>query len=279
MEKYNCTIVGADTDALIVTNPIQSEWSQDEQDLFIKRLNEIFPDKIRFEHDGYYDAILVLAGKNYVMKKRGDDKLIVKGSALKDQKKEPALKEMIDDIIYAFIYNQKEDIPKIYEYYVAEALNVQDIMRWSQKKTITDPILNCNGAELRLVKNEETGKDKKVYFKKDRATSIRSNEVVLWNAIKNEELLQLGDKFYVFPAILEEKTETKVYKNGNIKVKNTSVYGSLQPKMWTGKNHDVEHLLKRLYNTLDIFDRVLDMNLYKDYSKTKNYKELLDKQT
>lgn len=271
-------IVNVDTDSIMIAKPDQSDWTEEEQKRFLEALNAQFPEKIKFAHDGYYDAVLVLASKNYVLKEHGKDKLKIKGSGLKDQKKEPALKEMIDDIVYAFIHDQLEDLPKIYEYYVQEILNVQDISRWSQKKTATESILNCKGVELRMITDPETGKEKKVYFKNGRATTIRSNEVVVWDAIKDEELVQLGDKFYVFPAILAEEVETKTYKNGKTKEKIIKHYGNLQPKYWDGKNHDVVHLLERVYKTLEIFDQVLDMTQYKDYSKVKNFKELLDKQ-
>lgn len=274
----NNIIVNVDTDSILIAKPDGSEWTEVEQNRFMEALNKIFPEKIKFEHDGYFDAVLVLASKNYILKEQGEEDLKIKGSALKDQKKEPALKDMLDDIIYAFINNELEDIPKIYDYYVQEALNVQDIMRWSQKKTVTEPILACNGAEPRIIKDPETGKEKKVYFKNDRPTSIRSNEFVLWEAIKDEELMQQGDKFYTFPAVLSTSIETKTYKNGKTKEKVVGTYGCLQPKHWTGRNHDVEHLLKRLYNTLEVFHKVLDMKQYKNYSLAKNYKELLDKQ-
>lgn len=260
----NNIIVNVDTDAILICKQTQDEWSEDEQNLFIQELNKQFPEKIKFEHDGYYEAVLILASKNYVLKEYGDDELKIKGSGLKDQKKEPAIKEMIDKIIKAFIYNQIQDISKIYESYINEIFNITDINRWCQKKTITEPIVRCKGYEK---------------YDKDqlKALGIRSNETVLWEAIKDEEFIQLGDKFYIFPAILSSKLESKTYKNGKTKEKLILNYGNLQPKYWNGKNHDVEHLLKRIYETMKIFEAVLDLNSYKNYSLTKNYKELLDK--
>lgn len=259
-------IVNVDTDSIMIAKADHSEWGEDEQDMFVEALNAIFPEKIKFEHDGYYESVLVLASKNYVLKEKGSEDLKVKGSGLKDQKKEPALREMIDSVIDAFMTNRVEEIPKIYEFYIEEALNAKDISRWSQKKTVTAPILRCNGHENLTDEQKKEAK-------------IRSNETVLWDAIKDEELIQLGDKFYVFAAILDEKIETTTLKNGKVKEKKIFTYGNLQPKYWNGKNHDVEHLMKRIYSTMQIFEAVLDLKSYKNYSLAKNYKELLDNHT
>ena len=50
-----------------------------------------------FRSDGYFDTIIVLKAKNYILCNNG--KIKYKGSALKDPKKELALKEFIDKII------------------------------------------------------------------------------------------------------------------------------------------------------------------------------------
>lgn len=273
----NNRIVNIDTDALLLTKADSAPWTDEEQARFIEALNAQFPDKIKFAHDGYYDAVIVLAGKNYVMKPHGKTKLKIKGSALKDQKKEPALREMIGEIIDAFIDGKRELVSNIYEKYISEVMHLDDIKRWSQKKTVTQPILNCAGVEPRMVKDPITGKEKKVYFKNGRPTSIRSNEVVLWDAIKDNELVSLGDKFHVFPAILGVTVEQKTQKNGKIKEKSTILYGNLQPQFWDKANHDTSHLLKRTFETMGIFESVYDITQIKNYALVKNFKELLDR--
>lgn len=263
MRKHNHTIINVDTDAILICKPDQSVWPDEEQKSFLDELNAQFPEKIKFEHDGIFEAVLVAGSKNYALLPKGTDKVKLKGSAFRDQKKEPALREMINRIIDAFMFEKQEEITKIYDGYVSEIMSLSDISRWSKKITVTDALLKCQG----LTAAELTSK------------KIRTNEIVVWNAIKDEELVQSGDKLYIFPAILGQTVETKTFKNGNVKEKINYEYGVLQPKLWDGKNHDKEHLLKRLWDTLGIFSEVLDTTQFTNYALVKNYKLLTNDQS
>ncbi len=279
----NNKIINVDTDSILICKEDQSTWSKEEQKLFLDALNAQFPEKIKFDHDGIFETVLVVSSKNYALRPEGTNKIKIKGSSLKDQKREPAIKEMIDSIIKEFMFNEKQDVLSIYNKYVQEIMDIKDITRWSSKKTVTEAILNCRGAELRIetiLQPDDPSKriEKKVYYKNGKKTDIRSNEMVVWDAIKDEELIQSGDKVYVYPAILSSeivRTE-KTLKSGVVKATEKEIrkYGLHQPKNWDGKNHDKEHLLKRLYDTVSIFETVLDISQFKNYSLVKNYKEL-----
>jgi hypothetical protein len=265
-DNYNFTIINVDTDAILFCKPDGSELTDDEQDSFIEELNAQFPDKIKFDHDGYYESVLVIKTKNYALLKKGDTEVKLKGSSIRDQKKEPALKEMLIKIIDAYIFNKQETVPAIYESYVQEVMNIKDIGRWAQKKGITEAVTNCEGYEK--------------YSKEELAEKgIRANETNIWDAVKNEEIIQQGDKFQLYPGIIgfEDISTTKELKKGpKTTVKRVYTYGLQQIKCWDAEkpNHDKEQLLKRVYDTLKIFKTILDIEQFKNYSLQKNYKTL-----
>lgn len=268
----NNVIVNADTDSIMIARPDGSPWTKEDQQAFLDSLNAQFPEKISFAHDGYYDKVLVVASKNYALllnkdfaKKKdlnadGTLKLKTKGSSIRDQKKEPAMREMMDKIIEAMIYDRQDTLMDIYKTYVAEALNVQDINRWSQKKSLSDSILKCKGY---------TEKDMK---SKENPDGLRKNETVVWDAIANEEGMQQGDKFYIYPVILETKIITsrmgKPNKNGisrPLKDQKEVITGLKLSKYWK-QDQDVEKLINRCYDTLEIFEEVLDTAPFLEYT-------------
>lgn len=264
--KYDFTICNVDTDSILINKPDGGEWSDEEQAAFINELNNQFPDKINFDNDGYYESVLVIKSKNYALLKKGDDKIKTKGSSIRDQKKEPALKEMIDKIIAAYIYDKSNEVPAIYESYVQEVMNVQDITRWCQKKGVTEAVTNCEGYEK--------------YSKEElKIKGIRANETNIWDAIKNEEIIQQGDKFLLYAGVLsyEDVVTVKELKKGpKTTTKRVYTYGLQQGKQWdaANPNHDKEQFLKRVYDTLCIFETILDIESFTNYSLVKNYKLL-----
>lgn len=289
-DGYNFQIINCDTDSILINKPDGSEWTKEEQESYLQALNDQFPEKINFDNDGYYESVVVIKSKNYAMLEKGKEKVKIKGSSLRDQKKEPALKEMLGAFVDAAIGCKtkaefQQLVPDIYMKYVNEVLNITDMTRWASKKGVTEAVTNCAGAEARTIKvTNEKGeeRDKVVYFKKGKQTDIRSNEMVIWNAIKDEEIVQQGDKFQLYPAILsfEDITTTKVLKSGKEKVttKRVFTYGLKQVKKWdkAAPDHDKEQLLKRIYDTLCIFETILDIDQFKNYSLVKNYRELVN---
>lgn len=161
-----CRIINADTDSVTFCNQNCEEMDEEYKKYLLEDLNDLFPERIKFEDDGYYPTFIVLAAKNYIL--YDGKKIKTKGSSLKDAKKERALKEFMSKVIEAMVYdtNHYDDI---YNTYIKEAMNITDITRWSSKKTISKKVLNNN----------------------------RTNEINIRNAIEGEEYSE-GDKAYMF---------------------------------------------------------------------------------
>lgn len=265
---HNLKLINVDTDAILVQKQEGGEWTSEEQYNFLNELNAQFPEKIKFDHDGYFDAVIVVKAKNYILKEHGSNKVKVKGSAFKSATKEPAVALLMQDIVNAILDEKMDTLVSIYEKYVQEVLNIQDINRWCAKKTITEAVLNCEGYEKY---NKDQLKQKE----------IRTNEIVIWDAIKNEELIQQGDKIHLYPKMEISHINVKVLKKKKnkqkIKYKAEYTYGLKQSKHWNKEkpDHDVQQLLKRLHDTMKIFKFILDIELFKNYALSKNYKELI----
>jgi hypothetical protein len=163
---YNFDLVNCDTDSIMVCKPNGEKFSEKEQENLLKELNSLFPEMIRWEADGNFETVIISKAKNYVM--WDGKKLIIKGSSLKDPKREPALKEFINAIIQSII-DKKYNYVELYEAYVREILNVKDIKRWCSKKTVTSKVME----------------------------SERLNEIKIKEAIAGSEYRE-GDKIYLY---------------------------------------------------------------------------------
>jgi DNA polymerase elongation subunit (family B) len=162
------TLVNADTDSISITyknKPLDEEERQQILDI----LNGIMPEKIRFEDDGYYETVVVVKAKNYVLKPAGSDKIKIKGSGLKVTMKETALKRFMEEVIYKLISDKRDEVINVYHDYVKKIYNITDITDWCSKKNITESVLNPE----------------------------RTNEQSVLDAIEGTEYVQ-GDKIYVY---------------------------------------------------------------------------------
>jgi DNA polymerase elongation subunit (family B) len=137
-ESKAFTLVNADTDSISITNG--EELSDEECTNLLIDLNSLYPDRIKWEDDGYYEKVIVLKAKNYVLKRRGE-KPKYKGSAIKATLKEPRLKDFIKDIIKEIGLDRNNFI-QVYNKYVKEIHTINDIKPWCTKKTITDKVTN-----------------------------------------------------------------------------------------------------------------------------------------
>ena len=97
MVKHNWVLVNIDTDALAFAKQDGSEWTDEEYESIFKEVNEIMYSE--WEDDGMFDQFLVIKAKNYVMQEKGSEKYKFKGSACTDTKKEPALSEMLSEMV------------------------------------------------------------------------------------------------------------------------------------------------------------------------------------
>lgn len=205
-EDKGYEIVNVDTDSFSYS--ADSNFDDD-----ITDLNTLFPDRIIWENDGFYDQVIVVKAKNYVLQQ--GDKVKVKGSALKATMKEPALKEFIDKLIDLMLAGRADEADGVYNRYAAEIMNVHDIARWSSKKTITKAVLNPQ----------------------------RTNEQRIYDAIQGSDYKE-GDKIYVF-----FETDKTLSLRENFR-------GQI----------DQKKLLGKLYQTVKIFEPVLDLSTMANYS-------------
>lgn len=250
-------LVNVDTDSFTLVNgpKCKSDFKQ-----MLTQLNSIYPKLIEWGDDGIFEKVIVIRAKNYVLVKSdeylkpGESKIKYKGSAVTDQKKELALVEMLEKMIQALLADKRYDLVNIYEKYIHEAANITDINRWVVKKTVSKPILA--GGEV----------------------GARAHERKPWEAIQESirrgvrDAIQEGDKLYFYAAIDGEVQEVKkgepvFYKNGTPKMIENRILRD--PALWTG-DHDQKHYIKRVYETLEILNNVLDMSQFTDYTLKKN---------
>lgn len=175
MKQHNFILVNCDTDSITVAKPDGSPFTDEEQTNLLIELNEQFPEHINFADDGYYETLIVLKAKNYIM--YDGKKISIKGSGLKSSKNEPAIKEFHMDIVNAMIEG-RTNYTEIYNKYVKEILDVKDIKRWSSKKTLTQKVFEsprANEEKIReaIVGTEYVEGDKiHVFFKEDESLCL-----------------------------------------------------------------------------------------------------------
>jgi len=235
-------ISNCDTDSISIacTKPL----SKDDRTSILKDLNGRFPSSIVFEDDGFYPRVVILRAKNYIL--FDGEHIKLKGSGIRDQKKEPALKEMIDKMIDCLVFDGQAGMVGIYESYIKEAFHVKDIGRWATKKTITKAILNC-------------AKD----------PAARLNERKVYEAVKDVSGLQEGDKEYLYPCVTSVQIICTELKNGKIKEKVIKETGLKRTEAWD-HDEDKDKLVERVIATVEIFNNVFDTDTFIDYSLIKN---------
>lgn len=167
MSKYNFIVNNIDTDGIIFSKEDNSPFDIEEQERLLNELNSNFPDMIRFENDGYFKTTCIIKTKNYILEEQ-DGSLTIKGSALKATTKSKALQEFIKRIIDVTL-NNKKNYKEIYEEYVKEILEINDMTRWVSRKTVTEKIFS----------------------------SERTNETKVKDIIEDTEYVE-GDRIYCF---------------------------------------------------------------------------------
>lgn len=226
-EQHHFIIVNADTDSISIAFDDMSEIPKETRKEIVDCLNSLYPEKIRWEDDGYYPAFLTLKAKNYVLKDESG-KLKFKGSALKSSKTEKALKSFMEEVIKAIIADEESTINDIYKKYIKEVYNLKNIGPWCSKKTITDKVLNPQ----------------------------RTNEQKILDAIDPNEV-QMGDKLYFYfdenGALKQEKDWKNDHHRGKMVAKLyntlkifTNVLDLTQFKKYHLKNKKIQAELEEL---------------------------------
>ena len=135
-------------------------------------------------------------------------KIKTKGSALKDSKKELAVKDLQKDIISSIIYD-KSDMTEIYNKYIKEASNIQDIKRWCSKKTITQKIFSSERSNETKILDAISGTDYKeadkiwLFFKPDDTLCLAENFTGEYDKSRMYEKLYKGVQ--IFDSVLPTK--------------------------------------------------------------------------
>lgn len=216
-EDKNFIVVNGDTDSIMFCKDMNKPFTDEERKLLLDELNSQFDENIKFADDGYYKHVLILKSKNYIL----DDgkKRKIKGSALKATNKERALKDFIEEMIEALLRRKKDRVIFIYMKYAKEILNLIDITRWSNKKTITDKVLKAEQTTAKKV-----------------SAAISGSEY------------RMSDKIFVY-----------FDKENNIKLQ----------EHWKN-DHNVDVLLNKLYDTLEIFSSVVDVECFPNFKLGRN---------
>lgn len=249
IKNHDFLIPNGDTDSISFCKPDMTPFTPEQVKELLQEMNDISAEYMDWEDDGYYKCVIVLKAKNYVLlkvnKKTGTDEIILKGSGLKDSKKEPILKRFMGEIIDGILY-EKNNTSEIYEKYCNLARNIVDINPWGTKKSITKNLLLGDAKQ-----------------KKD-----------VLAAIGDVSQIREGDKVFIYntapvfvPDLDEEGNEilTKTGKNkGKPKGKFVKV---LKLTKNYANDADVEHYLSRVYATLSIFENVLDMEQFQCYTE------------
>jgi DNA polymerase elongation subunit (family B) len=241
MPRHNWKLVNIDTDALSFCKEDESVFTKDEHDSIYKELNSIMYSE--WEDDGTFDKIIVLKSKNYIMVNDGEIKK--KGSSITDKKREPALLEMMDCIIHDLIDTKGKNIKSIYKQCALRSNCIVDINKWANKKSVSKAVLNPS----------------------------RTNERKILDAILHKNPRE-GDKYWMYTAIDGEiqkvaKGELEFYTDGRPKMKPNKILKLVED--WNG-DEDKSHYTERVYKTLKIFENLLDMNEYTNYSLKSNRK-------
>lgn len=210
---HNFRINNCDTDSISFNKKDNTEFSEQERLALLKQMNEISPEKILWEDDGYYRCVIILKAKNYILD--NGKKVAYKGSALKSSKTEAALKEMQKAIIQVML-DGKDNYTEVYHRYILEALNIKDIKRWAGKKTLTDKIMTGERTNETKVLEALTGSDYKegdkfyTYFKEDNSLGLVENFDGKYN--KDKMLEKCYKSVQVFENVLECKALFLNYK-------------------------------------------------------------------
>lgn len=250
MNQYNYILTNCDTDSIMFCKKDQDVFTKDEQNALISEINSLLPEFIKYENDGFFPKVVITKAKNYVM--YDGNKLSYKGSAFKSSTKEPALAALLKEVVEALIYDTDTPV-NIYNRYIKEALNIKDISRWAVKKSITKKLLE----------------------------GTRKNETKVLDAIDISSVRE-GDKIYLYNAIEGEiqasaKGELTFYKDGRPKMVPNRIVKTIDS--FDG-NYEIEHYVKRVYNTIAILAPVIDMEQIPKYHSSKyveHLKSLRDK--
>ena len=111
LKERGCTIIEVDTDGIYFMTPERLHTEAERQEL-ISALNATLPPAINLEFDGHYRAMYCHKMKNYALLDY-EDKLTLKGSALRARNVEPFLRETLIQALSLLLHDRQEEIPAL----------------------------------------------------------------------------------------------------------------------------------------------------------------------
>lgn len=111
LKARDCTIIEVDTDGIYFMTPERLHSETERQEL-IAALNATLPSAINLEFDGHYRAMYCHKMKNYALLDY-EDKLTLKGSALRARNMEPFLRETLIQALSLLLHDRQEEIPAL----------------------------------------------------------------------------------------------------------------------------------------------------------------------
>lgn len=214
--QHDFLIAPTDTDSISFCKRDMTPFSPEEIKTLLDEINEQSPEKVLWEDDGVYKTIIALKAKNYVLYNPEDKKkpLKIKGSALKGSTKSEALKEFTKKIIETIAYSENREImntelDRLYSQYVGEVMNVQDIKRWSARKTLSSTMQNSTRTNETKVMSAIEGSNYRegdrffVYYKSDDSVCLAENFDGDYN--KPRLLKNIWDTVSIFDTVLPVK--------------------------------------------------------------------------
>lgn len=201
---HNFKLVGCDTDGVSFCKSDNEQFTEIERELLVKELNNQLPELIKVSDDGYYQTMIVMRAKNYILYDGKEVKY--KGSAIKATSKCPALKEFIKELLNSMLQG-KYDFVDVYHKYVKEIMNLKDIKRWSSKKTISSKVLAAGRTNEKVIKDAISGTeyqegDKAYFFYKEDGT-LSLVEHFDGNYDRNRLLKSLHDTTSTFDTVID----------------------------------------------------------------------------
>jgi DNA polymerase elongation subunit (family B) len=174
-------LTSVDTDSIAFCKADQSPMDAEEQEQLRQELNTLYPERIRFMDDGYFQKSLVFAAKNYL--NYDGKKIKTKGSALKSSTLESGFKEFLQTMASA-ILNDQTNYLEIYNKYVKRVCSIttkEEMKVFCSKKTISNTTLESERTnETKIVDaiadTEYVVGDKVwLYFKNDKSLGLVEN--------------------------------------------------------------------------------------------------------
>lgn len=139
LEQQGAEPVEIDTDGIyFVPPPDIRTWKA--VTTLVEKLSATFPEGIEVELDGYYPAMLSYKMKNYALLDK-NDRLIIRGSALKSRGMEKYLREFLAQMLQYLLQDRADKIAELYRKYMDELENHKMDISWlAKKETLTESL-------------------------------------------------------------------------------------------------------------------------------------------